>query len=148
MVAMAVLVMCSVHVVCVYRASRQTGKEGRWVAIYVKNSFSVALNADLTSTNFEESLWCTVKCEKVSVLVGVIYRAPSSNKLNNTYLMDVLRAAVRCCSNRKLLIMGDFNYPNINYNDSTLSAGHEAAPGIFSDYTGPVRHSTDKGAKR
>lgn len=60
-----------------FRKDRQ-GKDGGGVAIYVRDSLGAALYPDLMSKKFEEALWCTVKCDKTSILVGVVYRTPSS----------------------------------------------------------------------
>ena len=85
--------------------------------------------------SFHESLWCLVNCDKSSILVGVCYRSPSSTSENNNQLLETLRKACSFCANRHILIMGDFNYPQISYKDSSVSTGPETAPNKFYDTT-------------
>ena len=64
-------------------------------------------------------MWCQVKDDNVDIIVGICYRSPASGEANNNQLLDLLNQACNFGRNKHLLIMGDFNYPNINFNDST-----------------------------
>ena len=55
-----------------------------------------------------------------SLLVGCIYRSPSSNEINTTYLFNLLREVSKMKYSHKLM-MGDFNFPEINWSDSSTS---------------------------
>ena len=66
--------------------------------------------------NIEDSVWCMVAlhgCEKL--LIGVVHRAPSSSSENDNELIRALNNIedYHDCSDHDLLIMGDFNAPNV-----------------------------------
>jgi len=46
-------------------------------------------------------------------------------------LVDLLHIAVEESKGSQLLLMGDFNYPEINYDDYTVSAGEDSPPSNF-----------------
>ena len=79
----------------------------------------------LMSSEFEESAWCTVKIHSLQLLVGVCYRSPNSEDANNSQLLDLLAKALSIVnrnSNMRLMIMGDFNYPDIDFDNYTVSS--------------------------
>ena len=51
---------------------------------------------------------------------GVIYRSPSSNSQNDICLSNLITLATQSCKSH-LLIMGDFNYPNIDWSTWSTS---------------------------
>ena len=53
-----------------------------------------------------------------------IYRKPSSSQDNNENLNALIDYLAANCVNQKLLIVGDFNYPHINW--QSFSAVNEA----------------------
>lgn len=88
----------------------------RGVAIYVKEHLSSSL---LNTTGcFKESIWCEIDLEGDDrLLVGCIYRSPNSSDDNNT---DINKALKQFSDGRShVLIMGDFNHPEINWTDET-----------------------------
>ena len=59
-----------------------------------------------------ESVWCKVMGDKGNVLtIGVCYKSPNAEDSEVNELMDVIKKA----SNNIVLIMGDFNFPGINW---------------------------------
>ena len=46
-------------------------------------------------------------------VIGVVYRSPNSTETNNEKLLKCIQEL----SNRNLVIMGDFKYPNIDWNN-------------------------------
>ena len=101
--------------------------KGRGVVLYIKNSFH---SHEITfETLFEESVWCSVKLNnKDTLLVGCIYRSPNSSETNNVNLFKLLREVSENRYSHKL-IMGDFNFPEIDWlNQSTsVSETHIAS---------------------
>ena len=77
-----------------------------------------------------DSLWGTIELtSNETLLVGIVYRSPSSNICNNDKLNQAVQRTHQCCKLTQLLLMGDFNYPGINWsllsaagNNSTLAA--------------------------
>ena len=103
--------------------------EGRGVIIYFKQCFNIQSVDILTTLNFEESIWIRIKlvgCD--SLLVGNIYRSPSSTKENNDMLNAVLEKAVSQ-NDTHLLLVGDFNFGGLNWEllQSNESSDHSSS---------------------
>ena len=93
--------------------------KGRGVVLYIKNSFH--LHEITFDTLFEESVWYSVKLNnKDTSLVGCIYCSPNSSERNNVNLFKLLREVSENRYSHKL-IMGDFNFPEIDL----LGQGHQ-----------------------
>ena len=72
----------------VYRKDRAHGRGGG-VLMFVHNSLQSAPCLELTDSNFEDSVWCTVKLStKHNLLVGTIYRSTTSS-LSNLSLIHI-----------------------------------------------------------
>ena len=67
----------------------------------------------------EESLWClVVTLNRADVLlVGLIYRSPNSTVENNGKILQAICNLYSLQKFSYLLLLGDFNLPNINWND-------------------------------
>ena len=88
---------------------------GRGVCSYCKSSLKATLFCKIKS-KFDEALWCCLLLRhKTSLLIGVVYRSPNSDMNNDNNLGNLLNEV---CSNWKgeLLIMGNFNFPQIDWN--------------------------------
>jgi len=115
------------------RNDRKKGNctKGGGVALYVKDTFNPQVCHKLTNSNFEDSIWCSINCCDETLLVGACYRSTSSTELNNDHLLALLKEAVEASRNSQLLIIGDFNYPEINFEDNDVNAGEGSAPDKF-----------------
>ena len=92
------------------------------VLIYTKSSLAASPSPISDLCNFDEYCWCEIKLEgKDRLLIGCIYRSPNSNDENNSKLSQDL---TKICSklNSHVLICGDFNYPNINWENGKCSS--------------------------
>ena len=100
-----------------YRRDREKTKGGG-VAIYVSNKITSAEVVDNELNNKKEQIWCTIKVENKSLLVGCIYRANMHDDINEAN-SSIIRAKqlVDSHSHSGLLICGDFNLPTINWNN-------------------------------
>jgi len=112
-----------------FRKDRQG--RGGGVILYVRDFLDVMECADLNNSDFQESIWCRINTDQQSLLVGVCYRCPTSPVDNNNNLLKLLAGAVQAAGTSHLLIMGDFNYPEINYEDDWVSSGLDSDPGRF-----------------
>lgn len=105
--------------------------EGRGLLMYIHEE----INAEEVKleTNFEENLFVKIKTSKnESILVGLIYRSPSENSNEkNEQLRKLINEAVNM-DNAHLLLMGDFNYPNIDW-DLLLVKGEQSEEQKFMD---------------
>ena len=96
---------------------------GRGMLLYVHKSLSATeVKLDI---EYEENVFVKIRTSNSeSLLVGLIYRSDSGTDDNNRHLCDIIEEA----GNMKYthyLIMGDFNYPAINWD--TLSTRGERA---------------------
>jgi len=64
----------------------------------------------------EESVWIHFKTENGErVLIGCMYRSPNSTEANTEHTISLLKTN-ELSKFDKICIIGDFNYPNINWN--------------------------------
>ena len=109
-----------------FRKDRQE-QRGGGVVLYIKDSLKAVVSSNLTDSNFQESMWCMIRSNNEPVLIGVIYRSPNSKEQNNINLLSVIEMATKQGSNMKLLLMGNFNFPQIDFNSSQVAAGPGSA---------------------
>ena len=82
----------------------------RGVVIYVKNDISAEQCNQLKDCMFTESVWIVLKPtndNKTNILLGGIYKSPSSNAANQKNL-NVLLSKAAALNYEKLIILGDF----------------------------------------
>lgn len=60
-----------------------------------------------------EAIWCCVKVNFKKVIIGAIYRSPSTDSSFNNALHDSLNFITVRYPGIDILLMGDFNFPNI-----------------------------------
>ena len=94
-------------------------QEGRGVCIYTRKWMKATAVNSLTGSDFSESVWCETRLKNNDILlIGCVYRSPNSSQDNNDRLMDLISMA--CNMNKShLLIMGDFNYPDVDWSTYT-----------------------------
>ena len=87
----------------------------RGVILYTKTILKAARSTIRSQDIFQESVWCEIKLQhQDSILVGVVYRSPNSSINNNGHLRQLMKNAVDK-GNSHVLIIGGFNYPEINW---------------------------------
>lgn len=86
---------------------------GGGVAIYIKNNLKVIERSDLTEELFPESIWCSIICNGFKTLLGICYRAPDNLAVNDEAMFTLINKA----SQENVIIIGDFNFPEINWAD-------------------------------
>lgn len=89
-------------------------KERRGVIIYVHEHLQ-AQELKPISIDFEESVWCLLETETDKILIGCIYRSPNSSEENNQRLLNQLQEVITSYSHTHVVIVGDFNLPNVNW---------------------------------
>jgi len=75
----------------------------------------------LNTVNYEDCVCCTVVAQKVKLLIGVCYRNPASSPENNARLLKVLEIAVNGGWGDRVMILGDFNFRDIDYQRYTVN---------------------------
>nr|XP_047138231.1 uncharacterized protein LOC124814487 [Hydra vulgaris] len=103
---------------CFY--NNRTNKQGRGVAIFTKHDI-IAYEVSVSPLYKEvEQIWCSIVHHKTKILVGCIYRPPNSTDLINNAIIELIKTAKKEVMNGKhqnVIIVGDFNYPNIIWNE-------------------------------
>ena len=85
--------------------------------LLVKDSLQVTECNELNGHDFIEAVWCKLKFSRQdSLLIGVCYRSPRCTKEQNEKLNDLLRK-IQLVQARDVMIMGDFNYGEIDWED-------------------------------
>ena len=100
----------------------KTKLDDRGACIYTKKWLKAVTVDDIIDIEFKESVWCEIGLkDDDNLLIGCIYRSPNSSQKNNDHLLELIRAA---CNKRNshLLIMGDFNYSEVDWVSYTSSA--------------------------
>src|SRR5215813_3014492 len=100
----------------IIRRDRVDRKDGG-VMIMIKSGIHYDIDHtgnNLTEHHFE-SVWCKIKLEQFPLIVWVCYRSGATN--DDDFLKEALVAA-----NSKSIIMGDFNYPDINWIHETTTS--------------------------
>ena len=88
----------------------------RGVVLYIHKSLTAFKVDILSDSDFSESVWCEISLRGTDkLLVGCIYRSPSSSKDNNKKLNDLVSKTRFYLKYSHYLIMGDFNYPEIDW---------------------------------
>jgi len=105
-----------------YRLDRK-GKAGGGLALYINRKWKSCLCHELMNSDFSESLWCTISTGYGQLLVGLCYRSPSSDANNNMNLLNLLELAAKYQHCTNVMIMGDFNYPSIDFCSHSVSSG-------------------------
>ena len=96
----------------------ETAMVGGGVAMYIRNSLTFIRRNDL-ETDDAESIWIEMKYkQRQPVIIGSIYRPPSSpidfiDKLGDIYIID--RVSCEC---KETIVTGDFNY-DVSGDDSS-----------------------------
>ena len=97
----------------------------RGKAVLVKENIDVQINNELNDLNFKESLFCNIKINDTSLLLGCVYRSGSDNKCQSTNdLINLLKQTDKQKYD-KIVITGDFNYPDIDWEDECKATGNE-----------------------
>ena len=88
---------------------------GRGSVLFVKNCYGAVEYKPKVMVGSDDIVWCTIKVAGTETLVvGVGYRSPNSTDLQNTLIESSIKSVVDC-NFRYVLLMGDFNFPEINW---------------------------------
>ena len=117
------------------RHDRQDGRKGGGVLLFVKNSLPVLDCKEMCELSFEEAVWCLVRLtNSESVLLGLCYRSPNSGIRNDEYLVNMLRKTEQLHV-KHVLVMGDFNYPQIDWNAGKVEGPEDSPQAQFYETT-------------
>ena len=118
-----------------FRHDRKNDQKGGGVMLLVSSSLQVLECTYLSEHECEESVWCFIKLtSKDKLLVGVCYRAPNSNEDNNSKLNEMLMQTQQAQVSN-ILVMGDFNYPQIDWETGNVEGAEASSQAQFFDTT-------------
>ena len=127
------------------RHDREENRKGGGVLIFVAESIAVMDCPEMSEASFDESVWCTIKLDNSELmLVGLCYRSPSSSCDNNEKLLMTLRQTEHVHA-QHLLVIGDFNYPEIDWDAGYVQGPEDSCAMKFYDTTQDlfwVQHTT------
>ena len=107
----------------------QPATNTRGVCIYV--SKRIPVSEYHFSSCFQEHIWISISLKSHdSLLVGCIYRSPSSESLSSSDSLCELLKSIPSDKFSHILICGDFNYPNIDW---SLSSAPSCCEQLFLD---------------
>ena len=87
----------------------------RGVLIYIKVNLDAQECTELNENTFDESVWIYFKDKDgLKILLGCIYKSPNTTKENEEKLLKLLNNKAINTFDR-VCIMGDFNFPNIDW---------------------------------
>ena len=107
-----------------------TERRGGGALLYIKSELDQRECKALKALNYESSAWCWV-IEKggKKTLVGSVYRSTSSSPENNAKLLNLIEKANEIVGDNRLLLLGDFNLPKINWEEKDLEQVREIERG-------------------
>ena len=113
------------------RIDRRESKGGG-LLLFVREDLEAVDCNDSMGNQFKESLWCTIRTSSNSkLLVGLIYRSPASDELNNEELLNLFQRATERNDIEHIMIMGDMDYPEIDFPNGMVNAGEHSASSKF-----------------
>ncbi len=110
-----------------------TSTGNRGVGIFTKNSLN-CLEVHFNDSA-HETIWLETKLvNQDRLLIGCIYRSPNSNNINNEDILNSLKQATGSKYSH-VLIVGDFNHPELNWTDCTSPPDPNHPASQFMDCT-------------
>ena len=99
-----------------YKKHRTDGRRGGGCVIYVSHELKSYACKELDNMHGDDAIWCWIRlANEARILVGCMYRTPTSSRENNTYFMDQIIKASDVANQNRILLMGDFNIKEINW---------------------------------
>lgn len=102
----------------------------RGICIYAKDGIE-AQEYEFSNQPFSEAIWIQLRLKGTDTLIaGCIYRSPSSEAQNNKDLGTVLKAVAEAKMSHKLIV-GDFNFSSINWEQQSTKEGSDNPNSAF-----------------
>ena len=105
-----------------YRDDRH--RRGGGAILYIKSELNQRECKTLMPLNYESSAWCwIIENGGKKTLVGSIYRSTSSSPENDENLLKLIEKAYEIVEENRLLLLGEFNVPKIDWENHDLKQG-------------------------
>ena len=103
----------------VIRKDRNAYGRGGGICIMIKQGLVFRGRTDLNKieTGKIDHTWCEINSngETENIVIGIVYRPPDCETDDDQKLFDLLRQVEYKTTNKQLLVMGDFNFREINW---------------------------------
>ena len=110
-----------------YELFENLERQGRGICVYIHHSLKPRRSDINDTTEFAECIWLNISLDGNStLLLGCIYRSGRSDDHNNNKLMELIRKIQEQAASHVLMI-GDFNFPNLTWMDDALDPINQAA---------------------
>ena len=108
---------------------------GGGIILYVLDSLTAVACHQLNDADVESSVWCLIQLESSeNLLVGLCYMSPNTSTEKNDEKLRRQIAKIRDVQNvSHLLLMGDFNFPEIDWINNRVKGSQESEPQRFYD---------------
>ena len=102
-----------------YRNDRDI-KQGGGTLLYINDKLEHRACRPLNTPDSGSSVWCWVieKKNGKKTLVGSVYRSTSNTAAINKLVLDKLEKASDIVGENRLLILGDFNVPDVDWEEN------------------------------
>ena len=108
---------------CLFRKDRAS-RLGGGVLLFVREEL-MPFQINVPNDVFEDNVFCCIQVNQdTTLLVGCFYRSPNSSALNND-MLKTLFDSVGQVQHDLLIIVGDFNCPDINWNTMTCASSSQ-----------------------
>ena len=95
--------------------------KGRGVSLFIKEGIEVTRITEIEDI-FTPSVFCKMSLSKeYSIILGLVYRSPSCSDEENTKLNSMIDQSLRKFGKEKYVLLGDFNYPEIDWISETCT---------------------------
>ena len=110
---------------------REVEQKGWGVLLYVRNEI-VACELTEIRNGRCEAVWIQARNHKgARICIGTCYRSPTASKEENDALLEAIRLAA--AKEKCFLLVGDFNYPSIDWQEMSASGEGELFLDIVQD---------------
>ncbi|XP_060606940.1 uncharacterized protein LOC132759227 [Ruditapes philippinarum] len=94
----------------------------RGTLLFVRDYLEVTEYKKLNENSAKEAIWCEIKINNLEkLLVGLVYRSPNSSAENNVAINEMI-SALNNETQSRVVVMGDFNYRDIDWKHWISSA--------------------------
>lgn len=124
-----------------YRTDR-IGKQQGGVCIFVSDEVdglptAISIISKIAISNFTECIAIQIKILHTELIVACIYSPPDNNIADTQNICQYLSSIEEC---RNVIILGDFNRPEIDWKSGTLTKNDARAAFFYDWYTGSNLH--------
>ena len=110
----------------VLHRSDKCNTTGGGVLLYVHDSLQSVSCTPLNDLHINEAVWCTIQLRNNDkMLVGVVCPSPNSSFDSSFKIINLIPSLSEYVGYSHCLLMGNFNFPNINWSAISNSTCHQ-----------------------